>query len=135
MNYPRLLTNAEKDLVSWMIIHGDAPSDRYLAELEKAQVIEGCKCGCASIDFQIDGITPDKEAKMDIISDWMYGDPKGDLFGAYIFTLGGILAGLDLHTYAGPPAPLPSPNDLKPLEENIPNKLVQPTSLRAAPDE
>lgn len=128
MMYPRPLSTAEKTLVRWMIENGDDPDPRYLEELDQAEVCGGCDCGCESIDFQIGGKAPDMSGKWDIISDWIYkGFIEDEIFGAYIFTYDGHLAGLDLATYAGPPAKLPRPEDLLPLEQNLPNKSVHPT--------
>ena len=122
MNYPRPLSTDEKALVRWMIQNGDDPDSRYLEELDKAVVIGGCDCGCESIDFQIGESPPDYSKTMDVISDWIYkGVGEDEVFGAYIFTHGGHLSGLDLSTYSGPPAKLPRPEDLLPLENNLPN--------------
>ncbi len=109
-----------------MIENGDDPDPKYLNELEQAKVYKGCDCGCESIDFQIGDRPPNYSGEWDIISDWLYrGSGEEELFGAYLFTYDGHLAGLDLCTYAGPPAKLPKTEDLLPIEGNLPNQAVQ----------
>ena len=48
MSFPRPLTEQERALTRWMIEHGTAGAERFLEQLDKATVVSGCDCGCAS---------------------------------------------------------------------------------------
>jgi hypothetical protein len=53
----RKLTFAEEQLVRWMLEHGNSDAQPFLPQLEKAYVTpDRCPCGCASIDFAIEGL-------------------------------------------------------------------------------
>ncbi len=50
------------------------------------------RCGCASIDFAIDGQRPKKFA-MRVLSHYQWRDEQGQLFGAIVFEQDDLLAG------------------------------------------
>jgi len=95
-----------------MIEHGDVAPAKYLSQLETAVVISQCKCGCASIDFQIGSSPPNIKAGMKPIADFLYG-PESEPFGAFVFTCDDILAGLEVYSFTDAPAPLPTPDELR----------------------
>ena len=44
------------EFVRWMLEHGEPDAREFLPQLERAQVLPTrCPCGCASMDFSIDG--------------------------------------------------------------------------------
>ena len=115
MSFPRPLTEDERNLVRWMIEHGDAEPEPLLSQLAQAQVISECSCGCASIDFKIEGHPVSPGGGMEIISDYLYG-PESPPFGAFVFKRNGLLAGLEVYSYTDP-APLPRPEELRSFGE------------------
>lgn len=119
MPLPRPLTDAEYKLLRWMIENGDADSDRYLAQLNQAQVSEECLCGYDSIDLQIAGVPFDSKKEMIIISDYLYG-PISPPCGAFVFSRGGQLAGLNVHSYDETPVRLPAISDLRAIPKTEP---------------
>ena len=114
MSSPRPLSDEERRLTRWMIEHGDVEPANYLFQLENAVVISQCKCGCASIDFQIGSTLPNIKTGMKIIADYLYG-PENPPFGVFVFTRDDVLAGLEVYSFSDTPAPLPAPGDLRPF--------------------
>ena len=110
----RELTAAEKHLVQWMIEHGSPEAREYLPQLARARVTPWrCKCGCASINFSIDG-QPEPSGGMHLIADFLLGSGD-DLSGIFVFEQGGVLSGLEVYGLAGDaPKSLPAPEALRP---------------------
>ena len=76
----RPLTQRERELTQWMLEnsgHPDAP--KYLEQLEHARVVSRCPCGCASVDFEVDGYER-PTGGLHILGDYLVG--QGDkLYG------------------------------------------------------
>jgi hypothetical protein len=112
----RPLTDAERDLVRWMLEHGTAEAKPYLDQLELTEVVSWrCSCGCASIKFQIKG-HPEAPPDRHVLGDFLMGE--GDhLSGAFIYSSAGLLGGIELYGLAGEaPRRLPAPGDLRAFE-------------------
>jgi hypothetical protein len=110
----RPLTDRKRDLVRWMLQHGDPEAAAYLEQLDRARVISRCPCGCASIDFAIEGI-PRREGGMRILADFEFGDEKHPC-GIFVFENNGTLAGLEV--YGGTVAALavlPDVTEIRPM--------------------
>lgn len=114
--FPRPLTPREREVTRWMILHG-APSEgdrhEYLRQLDRATVVRGCDCGCASVDFAIEGRLTEK-GDMDLLGDFV---TRGDQHGIFVFAVNGVLAGVEVFEMAAdcPCAELPSPSGLSPV--------------------
>ena len=109
----RALTGEERDLIFWLLEHGERDSRSFLPQLAEATVIGRCPCGCVSIDLAVGGRIPPDGAGMDILSDYVWRE--GDLpFGIFVFAHGGILAGLDVYSFTDPVTKLPEIKQLTP---------------------
>lgn len=112
----RPLTPAEQRLTSWMLEHGTPEARVFLSQLELAEVTPWkCPCGCASINFQIQG-QPEAPPGVHILGDFLVGE--GDrVSGVFIYESGGLLSGLEVYGLAGDaPTVLPAVEDLRPFE-------------------
>ena len=111
----RNLTSDEQHLIRWMLEHGEPGATEFLPQLERLQVLPTrCPCGCASIDFSIDG-QPKPIGSMHIIADFVYGG-NSDLCGVFLFEQEGLLAGLEVYGLAvDAPKALPTPDVLRPF--------------------
>src|SRR5215831_17626683 len=78
----RTLTEQERELAEWMLRHGTAEAVGYLDQLIRAQVTPWkCQCGCASINFQIEGNPPIAARRQSVsrtIAGWPFSIPQGD---------------------------------------------------------
>jgi hypothetical protein len=113
----RPLTNDEAALVRWLLEHGNPHASTFLPQLASARVVSRCPCGCASIDFAIDGTTAPVGAGMHVLSDYVWQAPDGSHCGVFTFARGGQLAGLEVWTAdgVGPVSLLPFVEQLRPL--------------------
>jgi hypothetical protein len=117
----RELTSEERNLVRWMLEHGEPDAPQFFSQLERAQVLPTrCPCGCASIDFSVDG-HPKPTGGLRPLADFVFG--SGDqLSGIFVFEQSGVLAGLEVYGLAGDaPKTLPSPNSLRPFADETAN--------------
>jgi hypothetical protein len=95
-----------------MLEHGSPDAAEFLPQLERAEVFSRCFCGCASIDFQVEGL-PQPSGALQILGDYVFGD-EGELAGAFIFAKAGVLAGIEVYGMAGDaPSTLPRPTALR----------------------
>jgi hypothetical protein len=112
----RPLTAPERELARWMLEHGSRAAADFLAQLEGAEVVSRCPCGCASIHFEVAGL-PKPTGGLRILGDYVFGG-EADLAGAFIFERAGVLAGLEVYGLAGDaPSTLPRPGSLRPFED------------------
>jgi hypothetical protein len=96
-----------------MLEHGSPEAAEFLAQLELAEVVSRCPCGCASIDFQVAGL-PKPTGGLRILGDYVFGN-EAEIAGAFIFEKAGVLAGIEVYAMAGnTPKTLPSPDVLRP---------------------
>ncbi len=112
----RPLTDAERNLARWMLEHGSAEAEQYLAQLERAEVTPWrCPCGCASINFQILGHA-EAPPGVHILGDFVMGEDDHPS-GVFIYSSGGLLSGIEVYGL-GDDAPrvLPYPENLRALE-------------------
>jgi hypothetical protein len=98
-NTNRPLSAAEYDLARWMLENGSAEARNFLNQLDEATVTPWrCPCGCASINFQI-GSHPPAPPEVHILGDYLCG-PVDAPAGAFIFSSGELLAGIELYALA-----------------------------------
>lgn len=83
-----------------MLEHGTPEALDFLPQLDLAEVTPwNCPCGCASINFQIQG-QPEAPPGVNILGDYLFGE--GALTnGAFIFESGGLLSGIEVYGLGG----------------------------------
>jgi hypothetical protein len=119
MNTNRPLTETERMLIHWMLEHGEPEAKSFLRQLKLAQATSWrCSCGCASINFSIEG-HPAPSGGIHPIADFIFGTNE-DMSGIFVFEQGGVLAGLEVYGLAGDaPKSLPLPESLRPFSDAI----------------
>jgi hypothetical protein len=126
----RSLTDAERQLARWMLEHGASDAKQYLVQLESAEVTPWrCQCGCASIQFQIQGHAKAPPGAH-VLGDFLMGE--GDhQSGAFIYSSAGLLSGIEIYGLAGDaPRVLPQPEDLRAFEvTGTENRTLNATSM------
>ncbi len=114
----RPLTSNEEQLVRWMLENGKPGARAFLPQLDRTQVTDWhCPCGCASINFSVDGLSEPSGELPTIadfaIADFIFGSVQ-DLSGIFIFQKSGVLAGLEVYGLAGDaPKTLPLSDSLR----------------------
>ena len=106
--------------------HGTAEARHFVPQLELAEVTPWrCRCGCASINFQLRGQAPAPPG-VHILGDYVFG-AEHELSGAFIYSCEGVLSGLEVYGLAGDaPSTLPQPLSLRPIPDSA--SQVRPTS-------
>jgi hypothetical protein len=114
----RPLTSGEKQLIRWMLEHGNPEAQPFLSQLEKAKATSWrCPCGCASINLSIDSL-PEPSGGLHILADFIFGS-DADLSGVFVFEKSGVLAGLEVYGLASEaPKILPLPGALRSFPDN-----------------
>jgi hypothetical protein len=112
----RELTPEEFRLAKWMLEHGCPAASEFLPQLRQCRVVSRCRCGCASVDFAVDGL-PTPSGALRILGDFIFGS-EAELGGIFIFECGGVLAGIEVWSPLGDDAlkSLPTSQALRPVE-------------------
>jgi len=110
----RALTPDERDLLRWLLAHSDAQGSRFTAQIDRARVSSRCGCGCASVEFGIDGRVPERSAGLVQISpDYYWNGPGGGLCAVFVYAQEDQLAGLETWSVDG----METPSCLPRIEE------------------
>jgi hypothetical protein len=105
----RPLSPSERALAAWMLENGIPEARGFLSQLDDLEVTPWrCKCGCASINFQLRG-QPPAPPGVKILGEFLFGTSTPP-FGAFIYENDGRLSGLEVYAF-GDQAPdaLPEP--------------------------
>jgi hypothetical protein len=97
--------------------HGSASAAKFLPQLTRVWVVSGCYCGCASVNFAVDGTVPPSGEGIGVLADFQFQTAEGHLCGVFVFERAGLLAGLEVWSVDGlsTPSTLPAIEQLQPL--------------------
>lgn len=106
----------ELRLARWMLEHGATDASAFLPQLDLAEVTSWkCPCGCASINFQIQG-EPSPPPGVHILGDYVVGEGD-EVSGVFIFESGGLLSGIEFYSLGGEALQvLPGIEELRPFK-------------------
>jgi hypothetical protein len=108
---PRPLSSEEHDLIEAMLGAVRSGVSRYIGQLEVAEVISTCGCGCPSINLIAESTDTDNPPMPVILAD--AESPEGVAVGVILWARGGCLSGLEVHPWDGAKAiRLPRPETL-----------------------
>jgi hypothetical protein len=98
-----------------MLEHGTPDASSFLPQLELATVTPWrCPCGCATINFAIEG-HPAPTGNMHLIGDFVFGNDN-ELCGIFVCEQNGVLAGVEVYGFVcDAPRTLPEPEALRPF--------------------
>lgn len=96
----RELSEMERDTVRWLLRHGTEAAADYLPHAERLTVVGGCPCGCASVDFALDGMAAEPSG-LKIISDHWWADDQAHVGGIFLFAMSGQIAGIEVYSMDG----------------------------------
>ena len=114
LSCPRPLTADEHDLIEAMLGAVRSGVSRYMGQLEEAEVVGGCGCGCPSIDLMVASAVNDAAPSPLLLAD--AESPGGVSVGVILWARGGCLSGLEVHPWDGTDViRLPRPETLRNL--------------------
>jgi hypothetical protein len=96
---PRLLSDAELELIEALLGAAGTRGGRYLGQLARVRVVGGCGCGCPSIDLAVGEDPRDGAPKPLIVAE--AESPEGVPVGVILWVRGGALSGLEVHPWNG----------------------------------
>jgi hypothetical protein len=97
--FPRSLDLGEQELVEALLGGARAGARRYLGQLEKIEVVGGCRCGCPSVDLGFSSGPRKGTPTPLILAD--AESPEGVSVGVILWVCGGALSGLEIHPWDG----------------------------------
>jgi hypothetical protein len=103
----RPITSHERDLIKWLLEHGEPGSERFLGQVDSLTVIFKCACGCPTVNFALEGEPVSHEAEH-ILSDYL-ATVDGQDVGIILFQRGGRLSSLEVYSQAGSENPFGLP--------------------------
>jgi hypothetical protein len=118
----RELTPKERELVEWLLLHGDPSAVQFLAQLEGIRVHGRCSCGCPSIDLSVCRQCPPAASETNLLADFV-GMVHGAPVGVILHQRGGRLVELEVYALGESPKPfdLPDHSSLRPFDASQPN--------------
>ena len=99
LSYPRPLTAEEHDLIEAMLGAVRSGLSRYIGQLESAEVVGGCGCGCPSVDLLVASAVTDAAPSPVLLAD--AESPEGVAVGVILWARNGQLSGLEVHPWDG----------------------------------
>lgn len=111
----RMLSDNERSLIRWLLEHGLPGSEIYVPQIDRIRVVSKCGCGCASVDFSLDGVPLDRTTGLQELSDYCWGTSGRDLCGVFVFARNEKLSGIEVWSVDGlvTPTELPKIEDLR----------------------
>lgn len=96
----RLLTDAERTLLRWLIAHGGPEAQQYAPQVSQVHVAASCTCGCPTIDLAIGERQHRTVGASLILADFEGVTPEGIEVGVILHAREGQLS--ELEVYAKP---------------------------------
>jgi hypothetical protein len=85
----RSLTEEERAIAEWLLLHSAPPALDFLPQLAVAHVTGQCSCGCPTVDLHIPEGTPKAKPRDNPIGDAI-GEVNGDMVGVMLLQRGGL---------------------------------------------
>lgn len=115
MNAPnRKLSADEERLLRHMLEQGDDVGKGYDSQVDRVEVTPWrCDCGCASLQFAVDGKTQPDGSSFEPLGHFTFGSDE-EMCGIFVFAQSGVLGGIEVYGMGcDPPNVLPSPESLR----------------------
>ena len=89
----RSVTKTEYQVVQWLLANARTPAGQaYATSLGALHVVDQCKCGCVSVDFEANG-----KAVGEVIADAVAAWPDGSQAGVMLWGCKGRITGLEVY--------------------------------------
>ncbi len=113
----RPLTEEERSIAEWLLVHAIPPALDFLPQLAIARVKGQCSCGCPTVDLRVPEETERAEQHDNPIGD-VVGEVNGYTVGVMLLQRGGHLTCLEVYDLSDIERPygLPDINSLRLFE-------------------
>ena|SRR5580700_7673462 len=112
----RPLTSEERELLTWLLKHGEPEAAEYLSQIPSVRVIGQCGCGCPTIDLAVGDEQAARGSSSTIIADFCGTSPEGALVGIMVHVREGILSELEVYSLSDfKKFSIPRPESLEPF--------------------
>lgn len=113
---PRPISNAELAVLQAVLAIAPTPDTPEVPAIELARLLvhSHCDCGCASVGFLPEGVSPNANTKL--IGDGLGLSPDGKQVGIIVYGSPGQFVELEMHWPYDGGAPLPDPKSIVPWE-------------------
>ena len=95
----RPLTDEELELIEALLGAARSGAGRFLGQIEDAEVVGRCVCGCPSIDLAVKKASRDGRPVPLVMAD--AESPEGMPVSVILWVSNGRLSGLEVHTWDG----------------------------------
>jgi hypothetical protein len=99
----RDLRPEERDLIAWLLQHGEPEAAAYVSQLPDLTVVSHCSCGCPSIDLAVNGRTIPITQPTTFLADVAAVTPEGLVAGIILHAREGLLSELEVYPRGEPP--------------------------------
>jgi hypothetical protein len=113
----RALTVEERQLVEWLIEHGDPEAKLYSPQLPGLRVVSHCSCGCPTVDFAVEGSEVSTVGPSHLLADFLGKTPDGIDVGIILHARAGKISELEVYPFGQTPTSLPTIETLVALTE------------------
>jgi hypothetical protein len=95
----RPLSEAERNLVEWLLAHGGPGAAKYKSQVIHLHVVSMCGCGCPTVDFALQ--SGRKVGASEIVSEAGGTTPEGVSVGIILHAREGELSELEVYSTSG----------------------------------
>jgi hypothetical protein len=94
----RCLTDEERELIEWLLRHGEPNAADCLSQVDTIRVRGGCSCGCPSIQLTVPQTTPTVISTDRTLAEFI-GTVDRETVGVILGQAWGRLVGLEIWAY------------------------------------
>jgi hypothetical protein len=95
----RQLSEAEHNLLEWLVAHCVLAADKYKLQVSQFNVVSMCGCGCPTVDFALSGAR--KSGASEIVSEARGTTPEGISVDIILHAREGELSELEVYSTSG----------------------------------
>ena len=129
----RSLTDAEAELIRWLLQHGVPQATDYLPQLDVARVVSRCSCGCATISLAVHGVVSSQHAGIGVLAEYEWRVVSGEMFALWLLERSGLLYELEVWSQdgLGVATALPDIDQLQPPGTDMASRWPDPETEQA----
>src|SRR5580704_17628646 len=112
----RPLNSDERELLTWLLKHGEPEAAEHLSQISSVRVIGQCGCGCPTIDLAVGDKQAARASASTIIAEFCGTTLEGAFVGVMVHVREGILSELEAYSLSDKKKfSFPRPESLEPF--------------------